>query len=174
MYSELISDKQINKKSIPMAHLGAPRQSWGAMWEGDVRGVWFFRQEYCSGWPFPSPGVLSKPGIEPESPSLQVVLYHLSHIWISGQITFLGMATMFCHNKQVQDTPNYHRWPRDQPAEGLPERFLPLPVGQTIGSQIWVWRDASFKLKSTLVPQMHLGSCREPVPVQCCPWILSH
>ena len=32
----------------------------------------FFRQEYWSGLPFPSPGVLPDPGIEPRSPALQV------------------------------------------------------------------------------------------------------
>ena len=31
----------------------------------------FFRQEYCSGLPFPSPGDLPDPGIEPVSPALQ-------------------------------------------------------------------------------------------------------
>ena len=31
----------------------------------------FSRQEYWSGWPFPSPGDLSEPGIEPGSPELQ-------------------------------------------------------------------------------------------------------
>ena len=31
----------------------------------------FSRQEYWSGLPFPSPGDLSRPGIEPESPALQ-------------------------------------------------------------------------------------------------------
>ena len=31
----------------------------------------FSRQEYCSGLPFPSPGDLSDPGIEPRSPALQ-------------------------------------------------------------------------------------------------------
>ena len=30
------------------------------------------RQEYWSGYPFPSPGELPDPGIEPESPTLQV------------------------------------------------------------------------------------------------------
>ena len=30
----------------------------------------FLRQEYCSGLPFPSPGNLSYPGIEPTSPAL--------------------------------------------------------------------------------------------------------
>ena len=33
----------------------------------------FPRQEYCSGLPFPSPGDLSDPGIEPASPVWQVV-----------------------------------------------------------------------------------------------------
>ena len=31
----------------------------------------FFRQEYWSGLPFPSPGDLPDPGIEPRSPALQ-------------------------------------------------------------------------------------------------------
>ena len=32
----------------------------------------FYRQEYWSGLPFPSPGDVPDPGIEPGSPSLQV------------------------------------------------------------------------------------------------------
>ena len=32
----------------------------------------FSRQEYWSGFPFPPPGDLPKPGIEPRSPALQV------------------------------------------------------------------------------------------------------
>ena len=31
----------------------------------------FSRQEYWSGWPFPSPGNLPNPGIKPMSPTLQ-------------------------------------------------------------------------------------------------------
>ena len=31
----------------------------------------FSRQEFCSGLPFPSPGDLPVPGIEPRSPALQ-------------------------------------------------------------------------------------------------------
>ena len=34
--------------------------------------VEFSRQEYWSGLPFPSPGDLPDPGIEPKSPALQV------------------------------------------------------------------------------------------------------
>ena len=33
--------------------------------------MWFSRQEYWSGLPFPSPGDLPDPGIEPMSPTLQ-------------------------------------------------------------------------------------------------------
>ena len=33
----------------------------------------FSRQEYCSGLPFPSPGDVPNPGIEPGSPALQAV-----------------------------------------------------------------------------------------------------
>ena len=39
----------------------------------------FSRQEYWSGLPFPPPGNLLEPGIEPMSPALQI-LYLLSHL----------------------------------------------------------------------------------------------
>ena len=37
-----------------------------------VQSMEFPRPEYWSGWPFPSPGDLPNPGIEPRSPTLQV------------------------------------------------------------------------------------------------------
>ena len=43
----------------------------------------FSRQEYWSGLPFPSPGYLPEPGIEPGSPALQI-LYQLSQLYHSG------------------------------------------------------------------------------------------
>ena len=39
----------------------------------------FSRQEYWSGYPFPSLGDLPDSGIKPGSPALQGILYHLSH-----------------------------------------------------------------------------------------------
>ena len=39
----------------------------------------FSRQEYWSGLPFPSPGDLPVPGIEPGSLALQADSYHVSH-----------------------------------------------------------------------------------------------
>ena len=40
----------------------------------------FSRQEYCSGFPFPSPGDLPDPGIEPTSPALQADSLPLNHL----------------------------------------------------------------------------------------------
>ena len=39
----------------------------------------FPRQEYWNGMPYPSPGDLSNPGIEPTSPALQADSFLLSH-----------------------------------------------------------------------------------------------
>ena len=39
----------------------------------------FSRQEYWSGLPCPSSGDLPNPGIEPQPPELQKILYHLNH-----------------------------------------------------------------------------------------------
>ena len=39
----------------------------------------FSRQEYWSELPFPPPGDLPNPGIEPKSPALQTNFYHLTH-----------------------------------------------------------------------------------------------
>ena len=36
-----------------------------------IQSMEFSRPEYCSGWPFPSPGDLPNPGIEPGSSALQ-------------------------------------------------------------------------------------------------------
>ena len=41
--------------------------------------IGFSRQEYWSGFPFPSPGDLADPGIEPRSPHCRQALYRLSH-----------------------------------------------------------------------------------------------
>ena len=49
----------------------------------------FCRQEYWSGLPFPSPGDLSDPGIEPRFPALQQILYHLSHQRTLGQSRYI-------------------------------------------------------------------------------------
>ena len=48
--------------------------AWRIPWAeepGEPQSMGFSRQEYWSGLPFPSPGDLPDPGIEPESPALQ-------------------------------------------------------------------------------------------------------
>ena len=47
----------------------------------------FFRQEYWSGLPFPSPGDLPNPGIEPWSPALQTDALPSEPLGISWQIS---------------------------------------------------------------------------------------
>ena len=44
------------------------------------RSMGFSRHEYCSGLPFPSPGDLPDPGIEPGLPHCRQTLYRLSHL----------------------------------------------------------------------------------------------
>ena len=43
---------------------------WTVVYQASLS-MGFSRQEYCSGLPFPSPGDLPDPGIEPRSPALQ-------------------------------------------------------------------------------------------------------
>ena len=59
----------------------------------------FSRQEYWSGLPFPSPGDLPDPRVEPGSPALQEIFYCLSHqggpkvhSWCG---TFYGFGQMY-------------------------------------------------------------------------------
>ena len=61
--------------------------------------IQFSRQEYWSGLPFPSPGDLPNPGIEPGSPTLQAdslpseppgkpINYNIHHRWLSLTVRF--------------------------------------------------------------------------------------
>ena len=50
----------------------------------------FSRQEYWNGLPFPSPGDLPNPGIEPRSPELcRQTLYRLSHHGSDGKVPIM-------------------------------------------------------------------------------------
>ena len=62
---QLLSHAQLFEKPRAVAHQGA-------------LSIVFPRQKCWNGLPFPSPGDLPDPGIEPERPALQI-LYHLSH-----------------------------------------------------------------------------------------------
>ena len=49
--------------------------------------IGFPRQEYWSGFPFPSPGDLPDPGIKSVSPALQAVSLSLSHQGVKVKVT---------------------------------------------------------------------------------------
>ena len=57
----------------------------------------FFRQEYWSELPFPSPGDLAIPGIEPRSPDRRQILYHLSHQGSPNYEDQIGKSRAFCN-----------------------------------------------------------------------------
>ena len=88
----------------------------------------FSRQEYWSGFPFPSPGDLPDPGIEPESPALQAdsLLYE--------PLICTHFGRLICHNKE---TLSY---------SGLKIKFLSLSCYSSEKSQGVGWsqsRDSS-------------------------------
>ena len=59
----------------------------------------FSRQEHWSGLPFPSPGDLPDPGIEPRSPALQEMAPHSSNMpctEASGRLQPLGLQRVEC------------------------------------------------------------------------------
>ena len=54
----------------------------------------FSRQEYWSGLPFPSPGDLPNPGIEPWSPAFRQTLYRMSHQAFRWENVLTAQITM--------------------------------------------------------------------------------
>ena len=67
--------------------------------------IGFSRQEYWSGLPFPSPGDLPDPGIEPRSPALQANSLPLSHLG-SPRAVAGWFTTMFCRNSAAAGLPS--------------------------------------------------------------------
>jgi len=54
----------------PLSHVRLLVTPWTVAYQASLS-MGFSRQEYWSGLPFPSPGDLPDPGIEPRSPALQ-------------------------------------------------------------------------------------------------------
>ena len=81
------------------------------------------RQEYWSGLPFPSPGDLPDPGIEPGSPALQVELYPLSSL-VGGVIPWV---LDHCGDKAGNHLsgPAGSRWRRGCSLPGLRSTWAP-------------------------------------------------
>ena len=65
----------------------------------------FSRQEYWSALPFPSPGDLLDPGIEPTSPPLHVDSLPLNHLGLSlaeSSSKLSGSPSLLCQEVEVQ------------------------------------------------------------------------
>ena len=60
--------RKVKAKSFSRVRLFAT--PWTIAYQ-DPQSMEFYRQEYWSGLPFPSPGDLPNPGIKPQSPALQ-------------------------------------------------------------------------------------------------------
>jgi len=70
MYSAYKLNKKERKILKSLSHVQPFATPWSVAYQ-DPLSMEFSRQEYWSGLPFPSPGDLPDPGIEPVSPALQ-------------------------------------------------------------------------------------------------------
>ena len=80
-----------------------------------IQSMEFSRPESWSGQPFPSPGDLPNPGIEPRSPTLQVDSLQLSHqgshtLTVSGQIFWLYCCAVVLYVVTTEGKPVQDRW----------------------------------------------------------------
>ena len=67
---EYVSSLKVGKKVKSLSRVQLFATPWTVARQAPLS-MGFSRQEYWSGLPFPSPGDLPKPGIEPGSPALQ-------------------------------------------------------------------------------------------------------
>ena len=70
----------------------------------------FSRQEYWSGLPWPSPGDLPNPGIEPGSPSLEADSYPLSYLGNALEVIKLNIknSVKLCFIRKDKELPPFH------------------------------------------------------------------
>ena len=107
-------NKECSAHPISLRNCAMPAQSLGHIWLFVTPWTWrgahqtprsmrFPRQEYWTGLPFPSPGNLPNPGIEPMSPALaggSLLLRHLGSIYKKHSSVFL-MSTFL----RILDSP---------------------------------------------------------------------
>ena len=65
-----INYKDRRNQSVQLSHVRLFATPWTVAYQAPLS-MGFSRQEYWSGLPFPSPGDLPDPGIEPRSPALE-------------------------------------------------------------------------------------------------------
>ena len=66
-----MSSQEERKKVKSLSHIWLFATPWTVAYQAPPS-IEFSRQEYWTGLPFPSPGVLPNPGMKPRSPTLQV------------------------------------------------------------------------------------------------------
>ena len=71
-----------------LSHVRLFATPWTAAYQA-LPSMGFSRQEYWSGLPFPSPGDLPNPGIEPRSPALQAVTF----LWATREAQLINSIT---------------------------------------------------------------------------------
>ena len=96
--SDSVLHVKVKVKSL--SHVRPFATPWTAAYQAPPS-MGFSRQEYWSGMPFPSPGDLPNPGIEPGSPALQGASLPLSHLespsrwWLSGTHNTVNGLSIF-------------------------------------------------------------------------------
>ena len=97
----------------------------------------FFRQEYWSGWPFPSPGDLPNPGMEPRFPALRADSL-LSELWgkTSLQLRTTNMPPAEAYKEWKSQGPLWSKWSQSDDEDRVillpqqqrsPAKFVVLP-----------------------------------------------
>ena len=117
-----------------------------------IRSMEFSRQEYWNGLPFPFPGHLPNPGIEPQSPALQAdcltswatreekyTIFHgilkLPNLSITLILFYFPLQLSLCNRPQ-----NFHIWYVSLPKSlASPTRML-IPQRQRFGLMVQWWR----------------------------------
>ena len=119
----------------------------------------FSRQEYWSGLPFPSPGVLPDPGIEPRSPARQEIVYHLEP---PGKPIGWNMGTNYtCYFKKSinKNNKSCQSFPKESPCrsfntgmnQGVDFTAYQLPAKKSTSGNLQVFLLCSLGSSSDLV-----------------------
>ena len=131
----------------------------------------FFRQEYWSGLPFPSPGNLPDPGIKSKSPALQKILYHLSH---QGRIV---MVVSTKKDAQCKSCELSFIWGKMRTAtqETIPQIILRNCSKEVVGEDQDIrfrWRQSSMQSSAYFARGFLLvtRSCCHHEGIQCKDW----
>ena len=96
-----MSSQEERKKVKSLSHIWLFATPWTVARQAPLsRG--FSKQEYWSGLPFPSPGDLPNPAIEPRSPALQTLIVET---FISSWGDFTVLIDVLCCERRMPESP---------------------------------------------------------------------